>query len=155
MQLVFGLTREILKFDVFSSDLEICARLKPCQNGGHCSPDPLSAQGYKCKCEKGFSGQSCEVSANCETEGYCQNGGMCSAPSSDICKCPFGWTGSRCNERASCDTVGCRNGGKCETSITSSIPRCVCRFGFMGKYCEFEDPCFKATSSDQPLCLNG
>ena len=140
-------------------DLEVCARLKPCQNGGDCRPDPESegGQGYRCKCQKGFSGISCEVSATCDSPGYCENGATCSGPSSVVCKCPFGWKGTRCNERIPCDsqTMPCRNGGSCEKSITSSVFRCQCGHGFLGHYCELEDPCVKASKTNRSICLTG
>lgn len=40
------------------SDLELCAREKPCKNGGTCSNSGPSL--YRCTCKKGYTGTTCE-----------------------------------------------------------------------------------------------
>ena len=127
--------------------------MKPCVNGGKCLAASDADSLFKCQCPDGFSGAKCQHSSSCSAPGYCQNGGSCLDPQSSICECPKTWTGARCDVIATCDIVSCQNGATCERSITTNELYCACPTGYVGSFCEIEDPC--ETRDNEPACKNG
>ena len=53
----------ILWVNFFISDLEYCARRKPCKNGALCRN--VRAGQYSCTCKKGYTGRNCERGKRC------------------------------------------------------------------------------------------
>eukprot|EP00092_Neocalanus_flemingeri_P006703 GFUD01007240.1.p1 GENE.GFUD01007240.1~~GFUD01007240.1.p1 ORF type:complete len:882 (+),score=165.63 GFUD01007240.1:158-2803(+) len=119
-----------------------------CGNGCHETNGYCSKPG-ECFCKIGFQGERCD---KCLPYPGCLNG-MCERPWD--CKCLDGWMGLKCNQIETeifgddlrdgrCLPVGvfrCMNGGIdiCTWTGNGTMvdqPRCQCKNGFSGKYCQ-------------------
>ncbi|CAB4023005.1 slit homolog 1 isoform X2, partial [Paramuricea clavata] len=69
----------------------------PCKNEGICEPIPTGQYEYRCKCQPGYIGRTCETKTDCKDNSDCKNGGTCE--SSKQCLCAPGFKGLFCNER--------------------------------------------------------
>ncbi|XP_034534157.1 protein jagged-1a-like [Notolabrus celidotus] len=82
-------------------DLNTCATLQPCLNGGTCSntgPDK-----YHCSCRDGFSGVSCQRADHACLSNPCLNGASCAETSLGFeCRCAPGWSGPSCTISKTC-----------------------------------------------------
>ncbi|XP_074517911.1 protein jagged-1a-like isoform X2 [Halichoeres trimaculatus] len=129
-------------------DLNTCATLQPCLNGGTCSntgPDK-----YHCSCPDGFSGLSCQRVDHACLSDPCLNGASCAETSLGFeCRCAPGWSGPSCSINVNeCEVNPCRHGGSCQDLVNGF--RCACPPQWTGKTClidanECEDsPCVNA-----------
>ena len=59
----------------FFTDLNPCAHITPCQNGGNCSNGDPSQ--YNCVCSPGFTGMECEEDIDECDMSPCGNNGTC------------------------------------------------------------------------------
>ncbi|XP_059179030.1 cubilin-like isoform X2 [Physella acuta] len=67
----------------------------PCANGGTCTPAGTGV--FTCTCPSGYTGPTCNSTANACNSNPCQNGGTCvSQGAGFICNCPEGFTGFTC-----------------------------------------------------------
>lgn len=127
--------RGVLNASNINIDYTPCQN-NPCQNGGICTSalylaDELEAldspsliiaspqlrHKLTCSCQRGFSGQNCELRQDPCTPTPCRNGGTCSRQGSDFrCSCPAAFQGKRCEQERNraCDPLPCRNGGSCQ-----------------------------------------
>ncbi|XP_033943953.1 protein jagged-1a-like isoform X2 [Pseudochaenichthys georgianus] len=131
-------------------DLNTCATLQPCSNGGTCSntgPDK-----YHCSCPEGFSGVRCERADHACLSNPCLGGGSCVETSQGFeCRCSSGWTGPSCSINVDeCVWNPCSHGGTCQDLINGF--RCTCPAQWSGKTCLIDanecdgDPCLNAHS---------
>ncbi|XP_074662760.1 prolow-density lipoprotein receptor-related protein 1-like isoform X2 [Tubulanus polymorphus] len=116
-----------------------------CLNGGKCVLNDTTPVTPHCECEKGTTGERCEI---CD-DFPCENDGVCTflAPSPrPYCKCRRGYIPeSRC-QKTYCDDY-CMNGGTC--TFGEKKGRCSCPPRYQGsKKCE-EDLC------DKGYCVHG
>ena len=65
----------ILPLVVFPIDLNACAHLSPCKNGGTCSNEGVNQ--YSCSCPFGFTGMDCEQEIDECNVSPCANGATC------------------------------------------------------------------------------
>ncbi|CAF1538304.1 unnamed protein product, partial [Didymodactylos carnosus] len=131
---------------------DICGVKNPCICGT-CQNDPYNAQGFRCFCPPGYSGDRCEKLLNCLDQGQeCINGGECiQRPLGDyICSCSHPYCGLRCeSQRPTCTTVVpytqlnagncapsiCNNRGICQQNAYSAT--CYCSTGWSGSRCQY------------------
>ena len=127
------------------SRTDTCEVLLPCKNGGEClNLDPTE---YKCECPKfqgvfKFSGKNCEIQIDLCDSGPCENGGKCYFTQESLsysCECVENWTGTNCgtwiNECEKSREMACSGNGECNFLVGES-PRCDCKPGFIGLFCE-------------------
>lgn len=112
-----------------------------CSNGGSCQPDP---SGYKCVCDKGFTGVECEIKLNPCDKKPCLNGGECSAGIihhyNHTCKCPPLFTGRNCETKiTACMSNPCLNGATCDDKGLSDEYTCTCPQGLTGQRCQVSE----------------
>jgi hypothetical protein len=75
----------------------------PCENGGVCAETTIGAgshtiASYKCACQAGYAGMTCNFDlSECASE-PCSNGGTCTEPTggSYVCVCTEEWGGDNC-----------------------------------------------------------
>nr|XP_046232806.1 protein jagged-1a-like isoform X3 [Scatophagus argus] len=131
-------------------DLNTCATLQPCLNGGTCSntgPDK-----YQCSCPDGFSGLSCQTADRVCLSSPCLNGGTCEETGQGFeCRCAPGWTGPTCSiDVDECLANPCSHGGRCQDLVNGF--RCSCPPQWTGKTCLIDanecdgDPCVNANA---------
>lgn len=105
--------------------IPMCTNLNQCNGHGKCN------QLGRCECEKGFSGEDCNLGGcpdDCSGHGICGYG--------MLCKCDVGWSGENCRLQA------CGNG--CVHGTCSDTGECVCEEGYRGESCEMrecDEPC--------------
>ncbi|XP_037950728.1 protein crumbs isoform X2 [Teleopsis dalmanni] len=124
----------------------------PCLNGGLClTTDPLAPV---CKCSLGYAGSLCEVDINeCESQ-PCMNEGQCiDLIGSYACNCTdIGFEGVNCEidiDECATGVEYCGGLGRC-INLPGTF-KCICQDSFCGLYCNYTDPCKKATD----ICMNG
>nr|XP_014428507.1 protein crumbs homolog 2 isoform X2 [Pelodiscus sinensis] len=124
-------------------DVDACAS-QPCHNGGVClersnrtyygtQPDFPPAFGYShaagflCRCQPGFSGESCSVNVDECASQPCQNGGSCmDLANSFLCRCLPGYAGVECAvDIDECKDGPCQNGATCEDAIADYFCYCA------------------------------
>ena len=107
---------------------------EPCLNGGKCVLAELDLLGYRCECPDYFSGPSCELENECDSQRPCVNG-VCEDQSNGYqCFCSLGYTGTNCSINIDdCDPNPCENGGSCTDGIDSYS--CTCSTGFTSDTC--------------------
>ncbi|KAM6941369.1 protein jagged-1a-like isoform 1-T1 [Lycodopsis pacificus] len=131
-------------------DLNMCATLQPCLNGGTCSntgPDK-----YHCSCPDGFSGVTCHRADHACLSSPCLSGGSCVETSQGFeCRCAPGWTGPSCSNNVDeCLVNPCSHGGTCQDLVNGF--KCTCPPQWTGKTCLIDanecddDPCANANS---------
>ncbi|XP_008314690.1 LOW QUALITY PROTEIN: protein jagged-1a [Cynoglossus semilaevis] len=131
-------------------DLNTCATLQPCLNGGTCSntgPDE-----YQCSCPDGISGVDCQGADHQCQSSPCLNGGSCVETREGFqCLCGPGWTGDSCSINVNeCLLNPCSHGGTCQNLVMGF--RCLCPPEWTGKTCLIDAnecelrPCVNAKS---------
>ncbi|XP_033126863.1 fibropellin-1-like isoform X2 [Anneissia japonica] len=153
-------------------DLGPCV-VNPCQNGGDCLVETQgdesvsSAETYRCVCQKGFIGDTCDYTETGPEESSSSSIVTLACLSSPCvfgtcldeengsfkCLCTTGYTGILCNMEINsepCTPNPCLNGGTCidwkgdEPSFSSDGSsdflsyHCSCPLGFKGENCEIE-----------------
>ncbi|CAF1013120.1 unnamed protein product [Rotaria sp. Silwood1] len=99
-----------------------------------------------CKCDQGWTGQSCTIPYKCT----CSSDSLCIgilANKRSLCVCPINKWGSQCFLRdlicQANQNDTCYNGGQCVHIDKSIIPNkqfmCICAKGFSGRRCEIID----------------
>ncbi len=101
---------------------DLCAKLKPCKNGGTCT---MLQANFKCICSPGWIGDFCEkgdpcFGVTCPTNATC-NGGKC--------LCNQGWLPPNCDKQDLCFNVSCPANQHCDTG------KCSCNTGYAGANC--------------------
>lgn len=125
-----------------------------CNGNGVCS-DSTRGTGL-CRCNTGFSGDSCNTCSNiskfgprCDQDCACRNGVCKNAiDSRGECKpqtCQDGWSGENCDrEVVLCEngTLACHQFATCVVEESGNTS-CVCDAGYTGSgsHCELYDPC--------------
>ncbi|XP_064532622.1 protein crumbs homolog 2 isoform X1 [Pseudopipra pipra] len=124
-------------------DVDEC-ETEPCHNGGEClersnpahygtQPDfpstfsPSQAAGFLCRCQPGFTGETCFTNIDeCESQ-PCQNGGLCQdLVNSFLCHCLPGYSGVECAVNINeCEEGPCKNGAVCEDGIADYFCHCA------------------------------
>ncbi|XP_071951327.1 sushi, von Willebrand factor type A, EGF and pentraxin domain-containing protein 1-like [Antedon mediterranea] len=125
----------------------------PCRNKGQCYD---LAEGYKCVCLKGFSGDNCEIDLNECAPGICKNNGMCVDRRGHFrCVCPRGFKGRTCQTNIDdCRNNRCSVNSKCVDGIDSYT--CECTAGFTGSLCDVNyDDCINDPCVNGGSCFDG
>lgn len=109
-----------------------------CSNGGTCVPDPT---GYKCVCDRGFTGLECEIKLDPCEKNPCLNGGTCSLGVihhyNHTCQCLLSFTGANCKTKVTaCMSHPCLNGGTCTDDGAYDKYKCTCPGDFAGEQCQ-------------------
>lgn len=101
-------------------------------SGGRCL-DELG--GFRCICDRGFQGPTCEENTDDCTNNPCLNGGTClDQVNSYACRCVPGYVGRHCETNVDdCQMHPCANGGTCSDRVNDF--ECSCAPGFAGKDC--------------------
>lgn len=106
----------------------------PCQNGGNCYNNGLTAT---CSCPVPYIGRFCEINnANCQNV-VCQNGGTC-VEATGTCDCAGTlYTGTLCQaETITCTPSPCRHDTSCLRVGPNNIT-CSCKgSGYTGSHCQ-------------------
>ncbi|CAO4376890.1 unnamed protein product [Caenorhabditis nigoni] len=114
-------------------DVQVCSIEKPCANGGRCSIDTKSPNGYKCECPFDFLGPQCKtplasVKCSATAKDVCQNGGACISMDDRTiqCKCRPGFTGKFCEygTHGDCSTLKCAS-PTATCHMSGDLPICV------------------------------
>lgn len=109
-----------------------------CSNHGNCTF--LNIKKYICKCEKFYSGQSCQVDLRPCSSKPCMNNGTCIQNlTSEIfsCNCGEFYEGVNCEIKKNvCQNETCSKNGNCKDF--DNQPKCSCFSLFLGDKCEIE-----------------
>ncbi len=122
-----------------------------CLNGGSCIN---LHDGYKCMCDKEWTGQSCETFHLTCSDSTCLNGGICMSLTNSNrieCKCPVNYNGKYCEIFDICSLRPCKNNGKCTFHAPSRL-ECDCPAGFLGMFCELVEPCLSTPCLNNGSC---
>lgn len=116
-------------------EINSCADENPCQNSGTCIEES-SKRGYRCECQKGWSGRLCQDKVVTCADKPCMHGSCRDTSKGFQCDCPNGYSGNMCeNHVDACAPNPCRNGGTCSVGSNGSY-KCQCPSGFTGTMCE-------------------
>ncbi|CAF1070416.1 unnamed protein product [Adineta steineri] len=139
--------QKICKYGYFGQDClsEVLAcENQPCLNNGTCV---VYLRSYLCRCQKGFTGRSCETGTKIKTLVSTCNRLNCihgDCLSNGKCLCHNSWISENCNQsltirESGCASRPCLHNSTCET-LTDVNPttayRCHCRSGYSGRNCE-------------------
>ncbi|KAL4219090.1 DNA repair protein Rad9 [Mactra antiquata] len=131
---------------------DFCAEVT-CQNGATCTNSALKAV---CDCDKGYTGELCEIEIQECLSAPCQNGAKCiDLIGQYSCVCQPGFTGNNCEiDIDDCAVQPCFNGGTCIDAVNAFS--CNCVPGYTGTICQIEinecesNPCqFNGTCTDE------
>jgi len=116
----------------------VCPNDHLCLNGGTCIPDPA---GYKCVCDRGFTGPECEIKLDPCEKNPCLNGGTCSMGVfhhyDHTCQCLPQFTGGTCETKVTaCMSDPCLNGAPCTDDGSYDKYACACPDEFVGEQCQ-------------------
>ncbi|KAG7376347.1 hypothetical protein PHYPSEUDO_013708 [Phytophthora pseudosyringae] len=112
-----------------------------CAGQGTCVPDAIGSLTYMCRCNVGYSGDSCDVidSNKCQLPGQCATG-VCNLETQE-CECAAGTTGDQCSECDATSDKACNSKGTCSDSV------CECEEGWEGLQCTKESATKKSSKS--------
>ena len=119
---------------VYATIVSLCEATMAAEDG--------AADSYKCSCESGWRGLSCENPTGCSGS-PCGDHGTCTTNGGNhTCHCESGWAGDACDHGTGCDGNPCLNGGNCIADGGNHT--CTCAAGYTGDQCE-HDPCFSVS----------
>ncbi|CAF0774977.1 unnamed protein product [Brachionus calyciflorus] len=126
-------------FDLLKMDLDLNDCLTNCSNQGVCKYFKKINK-YKCDCDDGFFGETCQKDLNPCSSSPCLNEGLCLImnKSSFKCECLSNYyTGEFCEKEIDlCQNETCSSQGRC--SIQNKKPKCYCFILFSGEKCQIE-----------------
>ncbi|CAF1035290.1 unnamed protein product [Brachionus calyciflorus] len=126
-------------FDLLKMDLDLNDCLTNCSNQGVCKYFK-NVNKYKCDCDVGFFGESCQKDLNPCSSSPCLNEGLCLImnKSSFKCECLSNYyTGDFCEKEIDlCQNETCSSQGRC--SVQNKKPKCYCFNLFSGEKCQIE-----------------
>ncbi|XP_060608376.1 fibropellin-1-like isoform X2 [Ruditapes philippinarum] len=153
---------------IFCETLKDHCASHPCQHGGTCHNEKSyhllsgSEYSYRCDCQAGWMGHSCEIVDPCSNN-PCQNSGTCHHsfhhPHGYYCACATGYVGDYCETDVSalsdpCRNQPCKNGGECKSTGGSYV--CTCTANWSGTRCDKDiDECtMYHICQNSATCLN-
>eukprot|EP00057_Strongylocentrotus_purpuratus_P019614 XP_011674088.1 PREDICTED: fibropellin-1 [Strongylocentrotus purpuratus] len=91
------------------------------------------------------------------TNNPCMNGGGCiygiqnGPPEAavPVCSCSSPWTGDTCE--ISCTIDPCNGNGAC--NVQNGVISCTCFAGFLGSFCNIDDPCLPEPCMNACICI--
>ncbi|KAM9847514.1 protein eyes shut homolog [Aulostomus maculatus] len=112
-----------------------------------------SSTSFRCICDAGFFGPSCERKNTCEPN-PCRNGGKCEeTPEGFVCHCPGGFRGLHCDSRAGVDCASCQEEQICRAGEHASA--CGCADGDVAPECRRrEDLCSPSPCLNNATCVS-
>jgi len=112
-----------------------------CSGQGTCVPDAAASLDYTCRCNVGYSGDTCEnIDSNkCQLPGQCATG-VCNLETQE-CECAAGTTGDQCSECDATSDEACNGKGTCSNAV------CECEEGWEGLQCTKESATKKSSKS--------
>ncbi|CAF1158716.1 unnamed protein product [Adineta steineri] len=126
---------------------------QPCLNAATCFPDATVPLGYRCGCQTGFTGSTCENDERICKDNTCWNNGTCIEVNSTTvdnngttfcCNCSESFTGVHCELKIDlCVNITCQNHGICRTVNMSWTCICLTPSLYYGNYCEIETSALK------------
>ncbi|XP_035810926.2 hepatocyte growth factor activator isoform X2 [Amphiprion ocellaris] len=132
---------------------DLC-QMKPCQNGGVCTPIPLR-RSFECTCPEDFTGRLCEQKKCYETVhlryyDIGESWGRIHLRNVEQCTCVAGETKCERVRYTMCRTNPCQNDGTCRMITSTGREVCNCRRGYTGPYCSFEAEaeCYNSRGTD-------
>ncbi|XP_047126957.1 sushi, von Willebrand factor type A, EGF and pentraxin domain-containing protein 1 isoform X1 [Hydra vulgaris] len=131
-------------------DINDCSS-SPCLNGGHCID---LRDDFRCECQKGFWGETCEKEVDeCQLQPCINNGTCLDKFQSYKCICRPGTGGDNCGQvLKKCTTNHCGKNGRC-IDLADQKTKCVCNDLFVGEFCEGKvDPCYPDPCSGVGFC---
>ncbi|XP_071981648.1 protein crumbs homolog 2 isoform X2 [Engystomops pustulosus] len=118
------------------------------------------AAGYVCRCQPGFTGETCSVNIDDCDPIPCENDGICiDLVNGFACLCAPGYTGVFCNVNIDdCENSPCENGATCEDGVADYT--CVCPPPVLGgttwggKNCSVElQGCLNHSCQNDAVCI--
>lgn len=115
-----------------ASSFDPCEQ-QPCLNNGKC--ERIDTNGFKCLCQRGWTGKKCEARLSKCSHIKCQNNGLC-LENLDACLCQPGFTGERCEKQIdACESSPCEK-GVCVNLANNMGYKCYCLSNYTGLRCE-------------------
>uniref|UniRef100_H2YXG1 Uncharacterized protein n=1 Tax=Ciona savignyi TaxID=51511 RepID=H2YXG1_CIOSA len=122
---------------------DLISDIRPgCQgDGGSCSAARcthgqcvfVAGRGITCRCDAGYTGESCNTRATPCATNACQHGTCRPNGASYTCECEKGFSGRHCETLDYCAGVDCRRGHCVSTDIGY---QCKCKKHFTGRHCQ-------------------
>ncbi|CAF3746170.1 unnamed protein product [Adineta steineri] len=132
---------------------DACSMSQPCLNAATCFPDLTVPVGYRCGCQTGYTGSTCENDERICKDDTCWNNGTCIEVNSTTvnnngtnfyCNCSKSFTGVHCELKVNlCVNIKCQNHGICQTVNMSWSCICLTSLFYYGNYCEIETSALK------------
>ncbi|CAF1012454.1 unnamed protein product [Brachionus calyciflorus] len=126
-------------FDLLKMDLDLNDCLTNCSNQGVCKYFK-NINKYKCDCDVGFFGDSCNKDLNPCSSNPCLNDGVCThiSKSSFKCECSSNYyDGDFCEKEIDlCQNETCSSQGRC--TVQNQKSKCICFKSFYGDKCQNE-----------------
>jgi hypothetical protein len=135
-------------------DFDDCANATAECNNGTCVN---GENAFSCACDKGYSGEFCEIDVDDCVGVKCLNGAPCQdALGAFECLCPPGYFGKLCESvNDACASNRCLNGAKCVPDANAQPGYvCDCRKGYIGPLCGKDidecaiDPCLNGATCE-------
>ncbi|CAF1112485.1 unnamed protein product [Brachionus calyciflorus] len=126
-------------FNLLKMDLDLNDCLTNCSNKGVCKYFK-NVNKYKCVCDVGFFGESCQKDLNPCSSSPCLNEGLCLIMNKSSFKCEClsnAFAGNFCEKEIDlCQNETCSSQGRC--SVQNKKPKCDCFNLFSGEKCQIE-----------------